>query len=82
MVVHNVFISHITPDQFLPFLVLYIGPETILPLTSGLAALVGILLMFWHRVVGFARKVWRLCIGYFRPSPERKEESPASVRSD
>jgi hypothetical protein len=46
----------------LPLLFLYIGPETILPLTSALAAVVGVLLMFWQRFVGIVRWVWRLVI--------------------
>ncbi len=39
--------------------VLYLGPETTLPLASALAAIVGILLMVWHRAVGLLRKVWQ-----------------------
>jgi hypothetical protein len=39
------------------WVVLYVGPELMLPLTSALAAIVGVLLMFWHRVMGLARSV-------------------------
>ena len=39
---------------------LYIGPETTLPLASALAAIVGILLMVWHRAVAVIRKMWQL----------------------
>jgi hypothetical protein len=46
--------------QFVPIIMLYIGPETILPLTSALAAILGVLLMFWQRFVGLLRKFWRL----------------------
>jgi len=48
--------------RMLPFLLLYIGPETILPLTSALAAILGILLMFWHRFIGLLRKFWKLIL--------------------
>jgi len=34
---------------------MYIGPETIMPIASALAAIGGILLMFWRRVVGATR---------------------------
>ena len=34
---------------------MYIGPETMLPVASALAAIAGFLLMFWRRVVGAAR---------------------------
>jgi len=44
--------------QVLPLVFLYIGPETILPLTSAVAAVVGIVLMVWHRLVGIGRRVW------------------------
>ena len=34
---------------------MYIGPETLMPLASVLAALAGALLLFWRRAVGVAR---------------------------
>jgi len=40
-------------------LVLYMGPHTALPLLSALAAIVGLLLMVWHRAVALVRKVWQ-----------------------
>jgi hypothetical protein len=46
--------------QIMPFLLLYIGPETMLPLASALVAIGGVLLMFWHRFVGLLRKLWRV----------------------
>jgi len=49
---------HINPDQLLPIVILYIGPETMLPLASALAAIVGVLLIVWHRVLGLVRKLW------------------------
>ena len=53
-------IHDISLHQFLPFLLLYIGPETMLPLASAVAAIGGVLLMFWHRLVGLLRKLWRV----------------------
>lgn len=52
----------ITVNQLLPIIMLYIGPETMLPLASALAAIGGLLLMFWHRFVGLLRKFWRLIV--------------------
>jgi hypothetical protein len=49
-------------DLILPFVFLYIGPETILPLTSAIAAIVGVLLMFWQRFVGLVRWLWRAVV--------------------
>lgn len=34
---------------------MYLGPETIVPLASILAAVGGVLLMFWRRTVAFVR---------------------------
>jgi hypothetical protein len=39
--------------------VLYIGPDLIVPLTSALAAIAGVLLMFWNRVTELVRRGWR-----------------------
>jgi hypothetical protein len=38
---------------------MYIGPETIMPLASALAAVTGVLLMFWRRVAGIARMTYQ-----------------------
>jgi hypothetical protein len=40
--------------------ILYVGPDQMLPLASALGAMIGILLIVWHRMVGLSRKVWRL----------------------
>lgn len=40
-------------------LILYMGPETTLPLASAIAAIVGFLLIVWHRAVALVRKVWQ-----------------------
>jgi hypothetical protein len=34
---------------------MYIGPETMMPLASALAAISGVVLLFWRRVKGFFR---------------------------
>ena len=39
---------------------LYVGPDLLLPLTSALAAVAGVLLLFWQKVVALVRAVWRL----------------------
>lgn len=38
---------------------LYIGPEVIAPVLSALAAVGGVLMMFWHRVVAGAKTLVR-----------------------
>jgi hypothetical protein len=37
--------------------VLYIGPDQILPVTSFIGGVIGFLLMFWHRLIDLTRKV-------------------------
>lgn len=49
-------VLHSHPD-ILPWVILYIGPDVFLPLTSALAAIAGVLLMFWNRFVGLFRKL-------------------------
>lgn len=34
---------------------MYIGPETLMPLASILAAITGVAMLFWRRTVGAAR---------------------------
>ena len=41
----------------------YIGPDLIMPLTSALAAIAGVLLMFWNRVSGAIRAGWQRLFG-------------------
>lgn len=35
---------------------LYFGPETIMPLASAAAAIAGALLLFWQRLLAYARR--------------------------
>ena len=51
-----------------PGVVLYIGPDQIMPLTSVLGALVGIALMFWNRLLGLVHK--------FRAKIGRRPDAP------
>jgi hypothetical protein len=38
---------------------LYLGPDTTLPVMSAVATGFGLLLLFWHKSVGIARSVFR-----------------------
>lgn len=38
---------------------LYLGPETLMPLASILAAIVGFFLMFWRLILKFVKKTYR-----------------------
>jgi hypothetical protein len=50
---------HMYAAHLVPVSVLYIGPDVFLPITSALAAVAGVALMFWNRIVGVGRKVWQ-----------------------
>ena len=41
-----------------PTVLLYVGPDQIMPLTSVLSAIVGVVLMFWNRIVGLVGRGW------------------------
>ena len=47
-------------DLQLPVTLAYVGPDVFLPLTSALAAIAGVALMFWHRILSAGRKVWQV----------------------
>jgi hypothetical protein len=57
-----------------PTVVLYIGPDQIMPLTSVLGAIVGVALMFWNRIVGFAHK----CVSLLTRRAEEPRKPSAS----
>jgi hypothetical protein len=41
----------------LPVLAFYAGPDQVMGVTSGIAGAIGVLLMFWNRVVGAFMKI-------------------------
>ena len=41
---------------------LYVGPDQLMPLASALGAIIGVLLLFWHRAVSLGWKVWQSII--------------------
>jgi hypothetical protein len=52
---------NLDPALLLLLVILYIGPETFLPLASALTAMAGIIMMFFHRIVALVRKGFRFC---------------------
>jgi len=60
-------------------LLAYAGPDQVMTVTSGIASIVGVLLIFWHKVVGFCSKL----VNRFRGTPaaapiETKGHPPSS----
>jgi hypothetical protein len=60
-----------------PTVMLYIGPDQIMPLTSVFGAIVGVALMFWGHLVGLVTRCWS-AIRRSGPAPD-KAASPASM---
>jgi len=52
--------------MYLHGLALYAGPDQVMTVTSGLASILGVLLIFWHKVVAGVSKV----VHKFRGSPQ------------
>jgi hypothetical protein len=52
---------------------LYLGPETMMPLVSLLAALIGIILIFWRYIFSFIKKIFKI---KGKPSATEQEITP------
>jgi len=44
---------------------MYVGPDSLMPLASAIAAVIGVLLMFWRRTVAIMRALARFFIRKF-----------------
>ena len=56
-----VLVTQRVPSALDGLALLYVGPDQIMPLTSLLTGAVGVLLMFWNRVVGLFRRIREFC---------------------
>ena len=59
-------------------LALYAGPDQVMTVTSGLASVLGLLLIFWHKVVAVFFKFVRL---FRRGGNAAKPEIPKNTSS-
>ena len=64
-------LSLATSPQIL-LVLLYAGPDQLLPLMSVLGGILGILLIFWQRFVGFVRRTAQFVAARLRPVAKRK----------
>lgn len=53
----------------------YLGPETVMPLASILATIIGALLIGWRFIVGFFKKI-------FKRSRREEEEAPQDIPAE
>ncbi len=52
-------VSAFRSDPALAWILLYVGPDVFMPFLSAIAGAIGLLLMFWRRVTGWAAALWR-----------------------
>jgi hypothetical protein len=57
-------------------LALYAGPDQVMTVTSGLASVLGLLLIFWNKVVGIFFKVVRKFSRSATPAPAAPKDRP------
>ena len=63
-----------------PLLAMYAGPDQVMTVTSGLASILGLLLIFWNKVVsGFFRLVRKLR-GIPEPAPDGAAGAPTKTQ--
>jgi hypothetical protein len=58
--------------MILGLLALYGGPDQVMTVTSGIASVIGVLLVFWHKVVGIFVKLF----GRSPDAPSKPQSSP------
>lgn len=56
---------------------IYVGPDQVMPVMSILATIMGFLLVFWTKVVGIFRKIFRLNKPDANPAPPAGAAAPA-----
>lgn len=40
------------------FLLLYVGPDQMMPVASVLASILGVIMIFWNKVIGLVRRIF------------------------
>jgi hypothetical protein len=87
MFVHNLMIFTIVGPKLLwnlghqSILLLYLGPETLMPLASIVGAIIGLLLIFWRVILRFFKKIFRF-VSRQHSDPSASDPSFAELHSD
>jgi undecaprenyl pyrophosphate phosphatase UppP len=58
-------------------LLAYAGPDQVMTVTSGLASIIGVLLIFWHKVVAMFRKLVSRIRGTSTAAPAPVKDIPS-----
>ena len=54
----------------------YGGPDQVMTVTSGIASVIGVLLIFWHKLVGAVIKLFRRTSPSV-PTPPEPQQNPS-----
>ena len=65
-----------------PTVLLYVGPDQLMPLTSILGAIVGVALIFWNKIVTLTRKGLSLFSRRGAPPADATPPEPQSKPAD
>jgi undecaprenyl pyrophosphate phosphatase UppP len=71
MDMHNL-LPLLNSSPLLSVILLYAGPDQILPLMSVIGAIFGVLLVFWQRFIGLVRRVSHFFARRLRPAAKKK----------
>jgi hypothetical protein len=69
------------PSLFGGVIIAYLGPQTVLPIASALAAAIGFILMFWRYIASTARKALRAMFKHESPDAAAKSDMPEETGS-
>jgi len=56
---------------------LYVGPDQLMPIASVFSAILGVALMFWHRLVALVRRCWGVVNSRSRTASPEPGSRPA-----
>lgn len=65
----------ISANEVLAVLLLYTGPDQILPLVSIIGTIIGVLLIWWQRFVILVKKAWRFLASKMQSKNKKLEPS-------
>lgn len=70
-------LSTLPPATTHPLVAYYLGPDTVLPVVSIIAAVIGVILMFGRNVIGFLRMGVQTVLrrGQAEPTPSETDDS-------
>ena len=72
----------LTSHKSLSIILLYAGPDQILPLVSVLGTILGVLLVFWQRFVGLVRRIYQFLMSRTRGRHGEESMTEAKDRGD